>query len=128
MVFLRSALVLSGFLGLCACATPSEPAPHAYSGAPAVLASPQDENVAALQIELGEILGRANIVLGADDPTASPLVTVLPPPLNPNETHSVAMPVTFQLKLIEHLCYARQTDTGEEFALETVTCIPYFDR
>ena len=89
---------------------------------PAVLANGEPETIEALKTALASALGRSQIELGPSDPTTSSVIMVPPPPLHPTETHSIAMPIAFKLLLKDGACIAVNEKSGEEFALEGVTC------
>jgi hypothetical protein len=95
------------------------------SSAPAVLASGDAENLAALNAALARAMGRARIELGASDPTVAPSVSVLPPPLGSHEDRSTVVPTQFNLILRDGACFAVRGDTGEAFELAGVRCRPY---
>ena len=67
-------------------------------------------------------MGRAQIELGAGDPTQDPTIAVLPPPLGPGEDRSTATPVYFDIILKDGECAVIRRDTGEEFPLDGVPC------
>jgi len=67
-----------------------------------------------LKSALSSSLHRANIDLG----------TVLPPPVGPYETNSVALPIRFDIVLRDGVCYVVRTKTREAFALKDVMCVP----
>jgi len=77
-----------------------------------------------LKSALSSSLHRANIDLGPSDPSASSSITVLPPPVGPYETNSVALPIRFDIVLRDGVCYVVRTKTREAFALKDVMCVP----
>jgi len=92
---------------------------------PAVLAAGDAENLSGLRAALARAMNRALVELGPGDPTESPTVSVLPPPLGPHEDRSVALPTAFDLVLRGDACFAVRRDTGEVFELAGVRCAPF---
>ena len=91
---------------------------------PAVLADDDGQTMAALKSALTQAVGRAQIELGAGDPTRVASVAVLPPrPATPDD-RSPAMPELFDLVLRGQACYAIHRKSGEAYELTGVTCIP----
>jgi hypothetical protein len=120
-MFLK-ATILAGLAAaspLAACRSGPADAPV---GAPATLARADDETLAALRAALAQAVGRADAKLGPIAPDAP--LAVLPPPLGPHETRSVAEPTLFDLELRDGACVAVRRDTGEAFTLKGVACIP----
>lgn len=117
-----ASMVAAGFLG--ACQMTESDASDPGSLREAVLENDAPENLAALRAALGAAVGRAQIDLGPGDPTKSSVVTVLPPPVHPNETHSMARPTQFRMVLKDDACLAVRQDTGEAVMLEGVRCRP----
>ncbi|MEM9738663.1 MAG: hypothetical protein AAF829_02260 [Pseudomonadota bacterium] len=93
---------------------------------PAVLADDAPETMDRLKAGLAEAVGRANIELGAGDPTQTSTITILPPAPSPLETASVAMPTPFRLMMRGDTCMAVHGETGEEFAMD-LPCTPVSD-
>ncbi|MEO0982205.1 MAG: hypothetical protein AAFX03_06090 [Pseudomonadota bacterium] len=92
--------------------------------APAVLESADDATMATVKSVLAAAVGRAEITLGPGDPTASPTLTVLPPPLHPNETRSPAKPTVFELRLRGEACVVID-GLNEAYPLPGVACRPF---
>ncbi|MEM1106093.1 MAG: hypothetical protein AAGH87_06860 [Pseudomonadota bacterium] len=90
---------------------------------PAVLVEAGDEEMAAMKTVLAQAVGRAEVSLGPGDPTRSPKISVLPPPLGPNETRSPAQPAQFQLMMAGGACMLVNQKTGETHALD-MPCTP----
>lgn len=90
---------------------------------PAVLADDSPETMTTLKSTLAEAMGRANIELGAGDPTQSSTISVLPPPLGPMETASTAMPTVFTLMMEGDTCMAVHSETGEKYPMD-LPCRP----
>lgn len=89
---------------------------------PATLERADDATLARVKSVLAEAVGRANIQLGQDDLSANSTITVLPPPLGPNETASPAMPTVFTLVTNGSACFLVRQKTGETFELQGVDC------
>lgn len=107
--------ILTVAVAVIACQTHAAPAP-------AVLVNTDDDTIAVLHAALADAMGRAQIELGAGDPTQASAIAVLPPPLGPGEDRSTATPVYFDLMLEGGDCVLVRRDTGEVFALEGVQC------
>jgi len=69
-------------------------------------------------------LNRAQIELGAGNPTLVPSVSVLPPRPTDFETRSPAMPEIFNLFVQDGRCYAVRDGSDIEIPLPDVTCHP----
>ena len=91
---------------------------------PARMSSVDAGQMEKLIAGLAGAVGRTNIELGAGDPLGEGTVVVLPPLPTSLETHSLAMPVTFNLELRGDTCVAVRQDTGEAFELPGVDCTP----
>ena len=89
---------------------------------PAALISADEETMAALKAVLADALDVGRVELGAGDPTASPVVAVLPPKPGPNEDRSTARPILFDIELRGGRCVVVRRDTGEAFDLAGVAC------
>lgn len=89
---------------------------------PAVLADGSETTLETLKTQLRTALGKDDYRLGADDLTETSTISMMPPPLGPNETHSTVMPIRLELMLDGDTCYAVRSDTGEKIALEGITC------
>ncbi|MCA8902272.1 MAG: hypothetical protein KDA53_13605 [Hyphomonas sp.] len=90
---------------------------------PARLETTDTENVAALESALAAAMGRAKVEIGVADLAVATRVSVMPPPLGEYETHSVAMPVQFDIMLEDGACALVRVDTGERFAAPGLACI-----
>lgn len=112
-------LGLLASLGLTAC--------HTTGPVPASLMDNSDETRAMVAGYLGPAVGRATVEIGPADLNGASSVSVLPPPLSPLETASVAMPTTFNLMMDGEACYAVDTTTGETVMLDGVACEPQSD-
>lgn len=89
---------------------------------PAVIA---EDNLDDAKTIVAEAMGRGSIELGEPDPTEEALFVVLPPPLGPLETRSVAMPQRFEIVIKKTGCFLRQVDGDREIVLDGVTCRPF---
>jgi len=97
---------------------------HNQNAVPAILADDSAETLDALKTSLAAAMDRAQIELGAGDPTAVPSVSVLPPRPTDFETRSPAMPVVFNLFVQNGRCYAVRDGSDSEIALPNVMCRP----
>ncbi len=79
------------------------------------------ETRAAVISVLARAVHRAHIELGPSD-GATGTLTVLPPPLGPQEMNSPAMPIRFEIELKAGRCRAVRQDTREAFDLPGVKC------
>lgn len=95
---------------------------HNQGSVPAVLADDSAETLSALKSGLGTALNRAQIELGAGDPTSVSRVSVLPPRPTDLETRSPAMPEMFNLFIHNGRCYAVRDGTETELPLPDVPC------
>jgi len=91
---------------------------------PATLMTDDAASIAILKTALGEAMGRANIQIAAADLTTATYVSVLPPPPGEFETHSVAMPVAFEIVLNDGVCTLVRRETGKHHAAPGLTCRP----
>ena len=94
---------------------------------PAMLTTDDAASIASLKTALGEAMGRANIQIAEADLTTATHVSVLPPPPGEFETHSVAMPVAFDIVLDDGVCTLVRRDTGERHAAPGLACRPAKD-
>jgi hypothetical protein len=70
-----------------------------------------------------QTLGNQNIELGPQALEAT-TITVLPPPLGPYETRSVAVPEVYDIIKRGSVCLLVRRTTRQEVALTGVTCVP----
>lgn len=91
---------------------------------PAALERADAQTMAAVKAVLADAVGRARIELGPGDLTTSSTISVLPPPLSPEEGRSTATPIVFDLVIKGSSCYAVRRDTGRDYALAGVSCRP----
>ena len=90
---------------------------------PATLETADEATLARVKAVAAEAVGRAQIRLGAGDLTETSTLTVLPPPLGPNETASPAMPTVFDIVTHGSDCLLVNRSTGEQFMIEGVSCV-----
>ena len=90
---------------------------------PATLRDADDTSLARLKETLSEAMGRASIKLAGGDLTERTSVSVLPPPLGPNETNSPAMPEVFDILTNGTDCFVTRRETGETYKLDGVSCV-----
>lgn len=109
--------LLSALAVLAACQTTEA------SGA-AVLTSADENVMIDVKAVLATALNKASVEIGPGDLTKTSVITVLPPPLGPNETRSPAKPIRFDIVKDGEVCFVVRKDTGEAFALENVSCKP----
>lgn len=76
----------------------------------------------ALQSALAHAMGRAQVELGPSQSAHTSSVSVLPPALGPHETHSMALPIMFDIISENGHCLAIRRDTKEVHHLPGVTC------
>jgi hypothetical protein len=108
---------LMGLLGLSACQTLAE-------GVPSKLDRPDPKTLNALQVTLAKAMGRKPVLLGPDDLDSSTSLTVLPAPLGPYETRSLATPTVFDIISQDGKCYLKRRDTQKIYVLKGVKCRP----
>lgn len=113
---IRSVALILGLVMVTGCKHATE------SVLPAVLIDGSETMLGALNEQLAKAIGKTDYQLGSADLTQSSTITMMPPPLGPNETHSLAMPIRFELMLDGETCYAIRSDTGAKIMLEGITC------
>ena len=89
---------------------------------PAVLTDASPETMATVTGVLAAAVDRAQIELGAGDPTQDTFVSVLPPPAGPLEGNSLALPAVFDIILMGGDCYVQDRSTGTMYPLTGVEC------
>jgi hypothetical protein len=109
-----------GWLGLglgllSACASMS-------AAVPARLASIDPTTMDKIANTLRQATSVRNLTLGPQAPEAT-TITVLPPPLGPYETHSVAVPEIYDIKKRNGVCTLVRRSTGVAVALADVACV-----
>ncbi|MFT3997128.1 MAG: hypothetical protein QM667_06960 [Asticcacaulis sp.] len=110
--------VLTGLItGLCGCQTVG-----AYTPVPATVDMRAPQTVERVKTALAKAVGRAQIELGAYEYPTPSVLSVLPPPPGPQETHSMAMPTVFDIAIRNGKCSAIRRDDGVAFGLDGVTC------
>jgi hypothetical protein len=115
----RAQLALA--FGALAMATACQSTPQ--QAVPAILTDSGPETMNTLKATLASAMGQAQVELGAGDPTRTSAITVLPPPLGPMETASMAMPTQFELMMRGDTCMVVHGETGEEHPLD-LPCRP----
>ncbi len=108
-------LAMAGGL-LAACQTPAM--------TPAVLAPADAGNLAKVTTAMREATGQARLELGPVDAAAPGEIFLLPPPPGPFETHSLAVPVRFDIMMQDGACFAVDPETGTAHRLAGVACAP----
>jgi hypothetical protein len=73
---------------------------------------------------LADAVGRAQVELGPTDSSETAIITVLPPPPGPLETHATAIPIRFDIVRRGGACFAVRHDTGKAYALAGIVCRP----
>lgn len=117
MMRYRLAAFLIVALGLSACQTVAGTQPATVD-----LDDPASRQ--ALESALGRAVGRARVELGPSQSANTSSISVLPPPLGPYETHSMALPITFDIVSDDGHCLAVRRDTKDVYDLPGVTCRP----
>lgn len=110
-----AAIILLAPLSAGACQTAS-------TQEPATLNAGDEATLSRIKATLSEAVGRAQIKLGPEDLATSTTISVLPPPLGPNETHSTAMPTVFDIVTNGKSCFAIRRETGNSYRLDGVSC------
>ena len=113
---IRSIALVLGLVTAAGCQHAREPA------VPAVLSDTSETTVDALKTQLRTAIGKADYKLGPADLADTSTITMMPPPLGPNETHSTAMPIRLDLQLHGETCYAVRSDTGDKIELDGIAC------
>ena len=90
--------------------------------APAVLTRADPPAMERLKATLAKAMGRASIELGPGDPTQTSVISVLPPPLTPQEDRSRARPTIFRLEIEGANCVLVREDNAERIRLDGVEC------
>lgn len=91
---------------------------------PAALDPANADNIEKARAAMAEAMGQGRLELGPVDPDAPTEIYVLPPPLGPLETHSVALPERFEVMMQGEACFAVAPETGTAHRLEGVACRP----
>jgi hypothetical protein len=114
----------TGLVALAGCQSGNNAKEDTVTAQPAVLATASPENLSALRAQIGTALGRANPDFGPGDLTQTGVLSVLPPRLSDREGNSPALPVIFDLLLIDGACMARNRADGGDIPLPGVSCRP----
>ncbi|MDV6329898.1 hypothetical protein [Asticcacaulis sp. 201] len=96
----------------------------AGSSEPATVNMDDAQTRAAVTAVLAKALRRAHVELGPGASAQTQTVSVLPPPPGPYETHSMAMPVLFDIVKAGGTCRAVRRDTQAAYDLSGVACTP----
>lgn len=91
---------------------------------PATLENPDEATLADVKEVLSEALERTRIRLGPEDLGTSTSLSVLPPPLGPNETRSPAVPTHFDIVTNGSACFLVRQETGKSYRLDGISCQP----
>jgi hypothetical protein len=102
-------------LGGQGCATPGP-------AVPARLANTEVATMTEVRATLARAVGRARIELGPEDMSTSTSISVLPPPLGPYDTRSLAVPRVFDIKIAGGACVLVARDDGQTYPLKGVRC------
>lgn len=120
----RSILVLSAMLAIAGCTLSGTSSSPPDAEIPAVLTENSLPVMAKLKSHLASAVGRARVELGPEDPTMMTFISVLPPRPGTLETHSLAQPETFDLRLSGDACYAISRKTQDRILLDGIECKP----
>lgn len=88
---------------------------------PAVLSSASPDNMAKLKDGLAKAMNKNSITLGANDPTVTATVAVLPPRTG-DLGHSTVLPTLFDLVTDGQDCYAKKRGNEDLVLLPGVDC------
>lgn len=91
---------------------------------PATFEQTDAETVDTLRTHLVRAMGKANVDIMATDLTQETSVSVRPPPPGPHETHSLAMPIIFDVMTDNTACILVRRDTGERVTIPELRCQP----
>ena len=86
------------------------------------LTTPSEATLAAVRAALRTALGRPQLELGVGNYRTATSISVLPPPLSPLETRSVAMPTVFNIVSDGTSCQLVNSTSGEIVLLNGVSC------
>jgi hypothetical protein len=89
---------------------------------PAVLTKADPPAMERLKATLAKAMGRASVDLGPGDPTQTSTISVLPPPLAPQDDRSLAKPTIFRLEIEGGACTLVREDNGARIPLDGVAC------
>jgi hypothetical protein len=92
------------------------------------LTSPDAQSMTKVRAVLATIIGRTRFELGPEDLTTSSTITVLPPPLGPMDTRSMAVPMVFDIIMIGQSCALVERDTKRTYPMDSVACTPITGR
>jgi hypothetical protein len=97
------------------CATHAAPKPARLAGTDAA-------TMTAVRSALSTAMGRTRIDLGPEDMATSTTLSVLPPPLGPYDTRSLAVPTVFDIKMANGTCMLVARSDGKSYPLRGVAC------
>jgi hypothetical protein len=89
---------------------------------PARLTTPDPTSIAKVRAVLATAMGRSQVELGPENMATSSSISVLPPPLGPLETRSLAVPKVFDIKVQNGACMLVARDDGKTYPLDGVKC------
>jgi hypothetical protein len=89
---------------------------------PAKLATTDAATMTKVRAVLATATGRPRFELGPDDMATSTAITVLPPPLGPLETRSLAVPSVFDITMQGGACVLVARSDGKTYPLRGVRC------
>lgn len=92
------------------------------------LTSADAQSMTRVRAALATIIGRTRFELGPEDLTTSSTITVLPPPLGPMDTRSMAVPIVFDIVMIGQSCALVARDTKRTYPMDNVACTPITSR
>jgi hypothetical protein len=89
---------------------------------PARLAQTDSTTMTAVRTALSRALGRTRIELGPENLATSTSISVLPPPLGPYDTRSLATPSVFDIRMDGGTCVLVARADGKTYPLTGVRC------
>lgn len=89
----------------------------------AMVATQEAATMAQITNTLRQAMGTQRIEFGPHDGAYTSMLTVLPPPLGPNETRSLASPTIFDVVKRKNMCFLVRRETGTAYALANVECV-----
>jgi hypothetical protein len=87
------------------------------------LANPNEATIGLVRSALRAKLGKPTLELGANDYRTATSVSVLPSPLSPLETRSLAVPTVYNIMLSSGTCSLVHATSGEKIPLTGVACV-----
>jgi hypothetical protein len=86
------------------------------------LTTPNAMTIAKVRAVLATAIGRPRFELGPEDLETSSSISVLPPPLGPLETRSLAVPKVFDIKVQNGACILVAREDGKVYPMDGVGC------